>query len=104
MYPMNIMDLICACWSQRAKERPTTSQIVSIATAPEFTHLIDIVSVECASVLSADVVELLDYSGNEMHVKWVCKCDFPYGLVARILGFHPRGPGSIPGMGTFFPL
>ena len=23
----------------------------------------------------------------------------PYGLVARISGFHPEGPGSIPGMG-----
>ena len=24
----------------------------------------------------------------------------PGGLVARIRGFHPRGPGSIPGLGT----
>ena len=23
----------------------------------------------------------------------------PHGLMARILGFHPRGPGSIPGVG-----
>ena len=27
---------------------------------------------------------------------------FPCGLVVRIPGFHPGGPGSIPGMGTFF--
>ena len=26
----------------------------------------------------------------------------PYGLVARISGFHPEGPGSIPGMGNIF--
>ena len=26
----------------------------------------------------------------------------PCGLVARISGFHPEGPGSIPGMGTTF--
>ncbi|EEB11881.1 4-hydroxyphenylpyruvate dioxygenase, putative [Pediculus humanus corporis] len=26
----------------------------------------------------------------------------PCGLVARIAGFHPAGPGSIPGMGNFF--
>ena len=26
----------------------------------------------------------------------------PCGLVVRIPGFHPGGPGSIPGMGTFF--
>ena len=26
----------------------------------------------------------------------------PCGLVVRIPGFHPGGPGSIPGMGVFF--
>ena len=26
----------------------------------------------------------------------------PCGLVARIAGFHPAGPGSIPGMGNYF--
>ena len=26
----------------------------------------------------------------------------PHGLMARILGFHPRGPGSIPGVGDHF--
>ena len=26
----------------------------------------------------------------------------PYGLVARIPGFHPGGSGSIPGMGNIF--
>ena len=25
----------------------------------------------------------------------------PFGLVVRIPGFHPGGPGSIPGMGSF---
>ena len=25
----------------------------------------------------------------------------PYGLVARIAGFHPAGSGSIPGMGNY---
>ena len=28
----------------------------------------------------------------------------PYGLVVRIPGFHPGGPGSIPGVGTYFCL
>lgn len=31
--------------------------------------------------------------GSKCHV-------LPYGLVVRIRGFHPRGPGSIPGMGN----
>ena len=26
----------------------------------------------------------------------------PYGLAVRIPGFHPGGPGSTPGMGTYF--
>ena len=29
------------------------------------------------------------------------KYQIPRGLMARILGFHPRGPGSIPGVGEF---
>ena len=27
-----------------------------------------------------------------------------HGLVVRIPGFHPGGPGSIPGVGSFFAL
>ena len=26
----------------------------------------------------------------------------PFGLVVRIPGFHPGGPGSIPGVGSYF--
>ena len=28
--------------------------------------------------------------------------DLPFGLVVRISGFHPDGPGSIPGVGSYF--
>lgn len=34
------------CWSQQPKDRPSASQIVSIASAPEFTHLSDVVSLK----------------------------------------------------------
>ena len=30
----------------------------------------------------------------------VAEYQLPYGLVVRIRGSHPRGPGSIPGVGT----
>ena len=30
-----------------------------------------------------------------------CVRQIPYGLVVRITGFHPVGPGSIPGMGAY---
>ena len=37
-------------------------------------------------------IELFKDFQNSLH-------DIPRGLMARILGFHPRGPGSIPGVG-----
>ena len=37
-------------------------------------------------------------AGNTMYTK---NGQIPCGLVVRIRGFHPRGPGSIPGMGNF---
>ena len=33
---------------------------------------------------------------------FLCAFAVPCGLVARIPGFHPGGPGSIPGMGRNF--
>jgi hypothetical protein len=32
------------CWSHVAKDRPTASQVLAIASAPEFTFLRDVVS------------------------------------------------------------
>ena len=43
-YPVYLLDLMVLCWNQQPKDRPTASQIVSIATAPEFIHLLDVVS------------------------------------------------------------
>ncbi|XP_024943937.1 leucine-rich repeat serine/threonine-protein kinase 1 isoform X2 [Cephus cinctus] len=42
LHPCYALDLMVICWSQNPKDRPTASQIVSIASAPEFTHLIDV--------------------------------------------------------------
>ncbi|XP_017885653.1 leucine-rich repeat serine/threonine-protein kinase 1 [Ceratina calcarata] len=42
-HPCYALDLMVICWAQNPKDRPTASQIVSIASAPEFTHLIDVV-------------------------------------------------------------
>lgn len=52
MYPSYLLDLMAVCWSQSPKDRPSASQIVSIVSAPEFTHLYDVVSLSH----SADVV------------------------------------------------
>ncbi|XP_043282367.1 leucine-rich repeat serine/threonine-protein kinase 1 isoform X2 [Venturia canescens] len=42
LYPSYVLDLMVICWAQNPKDRPTASQIVSIASAPEFTHLVDV--------------------------------------------------------------
>ncbi|KXJ72845.1 hypothetical protein RP20_CCG017127 [Aedes albopictus] len=43
-FPSYCLDLMVLCWDQQPKVRPSASQIVSIASAPEFTHLVDIIS------------------------------------------------------------
>lgn len=45
LHPCYALDLMVVCWAQNPKDRPTASQIVSIASAPEFTHLVDVVLV-----------------------------------------------------------
>jgi hypothetical protein len=66
------LDLMVLCWSQQPKDRPSASQIVSIASAPEFTHLSDVTSLKHdASVVasaSAALTHITDdgLSGSEM--------------------------------------
>ena len=44
------------CWAQQPRNRPSSSQLVSIASAPEFVHLSDVVTLDygtcCASVVA----------------------------------------------------
>ena len=42
--------------------------------------------------------------GNNIDFVSVVYHLIPYGLVVRIPGFHPGGPGSIPGVGTVWKL
>ncbi|KAG8224987.1 hypothetical protein J437_LFUL005998 [Ladona fulva] len=46
--PSYIIDLMVLCWAQQPKDRPSASQLVSIASAPEFTHLYDVLPLEAA--------------------------------------------------------
>lgn len=41
LYPSSILDLMVLCWAQKPKDRPSASQIVSIASSPEFIQLYD---------------------------------------------------------------
>lgn len=57
-YPSYLLDLMTTSWSQHPKYRPAASQIVSVVTAPEFIHLLDVISLsENCAVLSAAAVE-----------------------------------------------
>ncbi|XP_049858112.1 leucine-rich repeat serine/threonine-protein kinase 1 isoform X1 [Schistocerca gregaria] len=59
LYPSFILDLMVLCWSQSPRDRPSASQIVSIASAPEFTHLGDTVSLShTAPVVATTVVNM----------------------------------------------
>ncbi|XP_050524105.1 leucine-rich repeat serine/threonine-protein kinase 1 isoform X2 [Daktulosphaira vitifoliae] len=58
-YPSYLLDLMAVCWSQSPKDRPSASQIVSIVSAPEFTHLYDVISLNhSADVISCTMVPL----------------------------------------------
>nr|CAH7742533.1 unnamed protein product [Callosobruchus chinensis] len=72
LYPSYFLDLMVLCWSQQPKDRPSASQIVSIASAPEFTHLCDVVSLKhhapVVASASAALTHITDdgLSGSEL--------------------------------------
>ncbi|CAH2012003.1 unnamed protein product [Acanthoscelides obtectus] len=72
LYPSYFLDLMVICWSQQPKDRPSASQIVSIASAPEFTHLCDVVSLKHQAAVVASTSAALTHitddglSGSEM--------------------------------------
>ncbi|KHJ44662.1 kinase domain protein [Trichuris suis] len=80
-YPSNFLDVMVKCWSQRSSDRPSSSQLVSLTTAPEFSHLLDVVSLEDpdASVAAGDAFFLEDYSTEDNSVMetelWVSRAD-----------------------------
>lgn len=43
-FPTYCLDLMVLCWDELPKKRPTASQIVSILTAPECIHLLDVIA------------------------------------------------------------
>ena len=48
-----MLDLMTQCWSQDANERPSASEIRSLAGHPEFCHLRDVVPLEELSEVTA---------------------------------------------------
>lgn len=65
LYPSYSLDLMVLCWSQQPRDRPSASQIVSIASAPEFTHLCDVVSLNhSAHVMATTSVPVTHITGK----------------------------------------
>uniref|UniRef100_A0A8R1XUT2 non-specific serine/threonine protein kinase n=1 Tax=Onchocerca volvulus TaxID=6282 RepID=A0A8R1XUT2_ONCVO len=56
LYPCNVLDVMVVCWAAQPMDRPSASQIVSMTTAPEFTHLLDVISLnDPDSVVNASI-------------------------------------------------
>lgn len=54
VHPPHCLDLMVLCWAQGPRDRPSASQLVSIASAPEFARLVDVVSLKhTAAVVAA---------------------------------------------------
>ena len=66
-YPTYFLDLMVACWSHHSRDRPTASQIVSIASAPEFTHLLDSMSFEHKSCYASCATSSLKLGSHQGH-------------------------------------
>ncbi|CAB3385193.1 Hypothetical predicted protein [Cloeon dipterum] len=70
LYPGYILDLMVLCWAQQPRDRPSASHIVSIASAPEFTHLSDVIALNHSSQVSATtavpVCDSTDESSSEL--------------------------------------
>lgn len=64
-FPAYCLDLMVLCWDQQPKNRPSASQIVSIASAPEFTHLWDVMSLNHnGGVIEAAAFPVMNIDGE----------------------------------------
>ena len=59
-----LLDLMVLCWDQQPRSRPSASQVVSTAAAPELTQLRDVVPLE--QPLAAVTASALSVSGESV--------------------------------------
>lgn len=77
-----MLDLMVLCWCQQPRDRPSASQIVSIASAPEFTHLYDVISLNHpASVIATVTASISQPSGLFCH-RMLSSKDFLFYFVS----------------------
>lgn len=101
LYPSCILDLMVLCWTQQPRDRPSASQIVSMASSPEFTQLCDCTALDHSgnvnAAAAASVISKHDdnYSRAEMWLVGDTRIDL---LIASEHGWQSYGaiPFSIP--------
>ncbi|XP_030371278.1 leucine-rich repeat serine/threonine-protein kinase 1 isoform X2 [Scaptodrosophila lebanonensis] len=64
-FPTYCLDLMVLCWDELPKKRPTASQIVSILTAPECIHLLDVVALPHSEKIVCGVFNALHSAEDE---------------------------------------
>ncbi|CAB0014704.1 unnamed protein product [Nesidiocoris tenuis] len=82
-WPSSILDLMVLCWSHQPCDRPTASQIVSVSSAPEFTHMYDVISLNHSS-------SILTTAAATLHFNPDCSCQSVWlgcdnGMVYQLL-------------------
>lgn len=59
LYPTCILDLMVLCWTQQPRDRPSASQIVSMASSPEFTQLCDCTALDHAGSVNSAIASVI---------------------------------------------
>ncbi|XP_062127004.1 LOW QUALITY PROTEIN: leucine-rich repeat serine/threonine-protein kinase 1 [Drosophila sulfurigaster albostrigata] len=89
-FPTCCLDLMVLCWHEQPRRRPSASQIVSILSAPECIHLLDVVALPHSDKIVCGAFQLLtagleeDRSGLEL---WLPA----FGSRIDILDVSPTG-------------
>ncbi|XP_069125581.1 leucine-rich repeat serine/threonine-protein kinase 1-like [Argopecten irradians] len=68
-YPAHFLDLMCMCWSHFPAERPSAARIRQVAGCPQFTHLMDAISMDTdMGVLAGCSVAVGPYNEEEAYM------------------------------------
>lgn len=94
MFPVYLLDLMALCWSHHPKDRPTASQIVSIATAPEFVHLLDVISLNHDGFVTDGLAAPL-CSDEALFELWLCSTTCQVLGAVKFFSFRLKSSTSV---------
>lgn len=70
VYPSHMLDLMTTCWDHEPQNRPTAAHVRTIATAPQFCHLSDVVTMELESTVLSATSVFVESSSFQMDGKF----------------------------------